>query len=177
MKRLKITVKEIDCRDPQDPKYDELYFVTAVNNRSQVSDTIVGVRRGEKASPEAVIFEAEVNEQSPILITAVERRGAKDSSLVAAHLERLAGVGIDIAQSRMKVSSDKSDAWAAVAAFLLEQVIGIFKALFRDTPLMAKVITEPYAPDVSYPVEYVMSGKQETFPTYGYSVKLEMEYN
>ena len=144
---------------------------------SNDSATIKGIQRGRTLAPDVVIFDSEVNENSPILIIAVERRGAKDTGILAKQMENLAHKGLDIAESRLKIGGSRAETWAAVAVFLARQLIDLFKGLFRDTPLIEKVITEPYAKDTNYPVLYEMSKKQTERPSFDYTIKLEVAYS
>lgn len=176
MKHLKITVCKIICRDPQDPKYDELYFVTATDTISEISKTIRRIGQGEKEVNE-VIFDHEVNEKSPILITAVEQRAVKDNSKAAKMMEQLAAQGINYAEDWLKENTSTTEnIWKQIGEFLLNSLIGIVKLVFRDSPLLNKVITEPYMDNISYPLVYTIKGKSDKRPTYDYEIKIIIEY-
>jgi len=175
MKHLKIVVNEIICKDPQDPKYDELYFVVATNNKSNVSKTIRKIGRST-VEPDLVIFDDDVDERSPILITGVEQRIIKDNSKVAGLMERLAAQGLDFASGWLMNNTSSTDKWKLIGDFLLENLISLVKLVFRDSPLITKVITEPYKNDVEYPITYVMRGKSDMRPTYDYRIEFDLKY-
>lgn len=189
MKRLTVKVTEIKCKDPQDPRYDEIYFVTATNSTSEVSKTLRRISRGTTPT-DIVIFDHNVNESSPILITAIEQRLIKDNSKAAKMMERLAQEGLDYAVEWVKDNAgDKvasttgvinkallQEIWKQVGEFLLVNLIALVKLIFRDSPLLSKVIVEPYQEDITYPVLYVMKGKSDSRPTYDYEIKLLIDY-
>jgi len=176
MKRLRVTVQEIICKDPQDPRYDELYFVVATNNVSQVSSTIRRIGRGV-TKPCEIIFDEMVDERSPILITALEQRAVKDNSKAVKVMEYLAAQGVEFADDWLKNNpSSLKNMWREIGDFLLTNLISLVKLIFRDSPLLNKVITEPYKDDVTYPVIYVMKGKSDSRPTYDYEIKFTISY-
>lgn len=177
MKRLIITVKEIICRDSQDPKYDEIYFVTATNNQSNISRTIRRIKDDTHNFYNMDIFDGNVDERSPILITAVEQRAIKDNSIAAKMMEQLAAQGLDFAESWLKENTTTTEnVWAQIGEFLLTNLIGIVKLVFRDSPLLNKVITEPYLDGIDYPLTYTVKGKSDKRPTYDYEIKITVEY-
>lgn len=176
MKRLRITVDEINCKDPQDPRYDEIYFVVATDSTSNVSKTIRRIGRGI-VKPDTVIFDGNVNEKSPILITGIEQRAVKDNSKAAKFMERLAAQGVEFADDWLKNNiSVTENLWSQIGEFLLTNLISLVKLIFRDSPLINKVITEPYKEDITYPVDYVIKGRSDVRPTYDYEIKLLIEY-
>jgi len=176
MKRLRIIVQKIVCKDPQDPRYDELYFVTATNKKSNVSSTIRRIGRGS-TNPGEVIFDDTVDEKSPILITCIEQRAVKDNSVAAKMMERLAAQGVEFADGWLKNNpTSPKNAWGEIGEFLLNSLISLVKLVFRDSPLLNKVITEPYKDDITYPVTYVMKGKSDSRPTYDYEIKFDITY-
>ncbi len=176
MVALKIKVTNIKCNDPQDPRKDELYFITAVNQKCIVSQTIRGIKRGACLDLDEVIFDSYVEKDTPIIITCMEQRGLKDNTLTADLLTNLADKGLKIAKSKLKMAnSDSNDIWKQVGEYLLSNAVSIIKVMFRDTPLMTKVITEPYSEDIEYPITYVMKGKSDERPTYDYEILLSIE--
>lgn len=177
MKHLTVTAKKIICRDPQDPKRDEIYFVTAVAGKGRVSEGVRGVTRGSVVEEDIVLIDDEVDERSPLLVTAVEQRAARDSGMLAGMLEEIAGRGADIARQWLKENPQNWPAYAAMlGSYLMDSVVGTVKLLFRDTPLLVKAIPDPYADDVEYPVSYVIKGRSDERPTYDYEILLEVCY-
>jgi hypothetical protein len=125
-----------------------------------------------------VIFDDTVNEGSPILVTAVEQRAIRDRCAAAELMEKVASQGVALAKHRLAADPAAAEnVWVQVGSFLLENLIGLARIVFGDTPLMTKVIAEPYAEDVKYPVSYVMKGHSDTRPTYDYEAKLEVVYS
>jgi len=178
MKRLKVTVTEVKCGDPQDPRYDELYFMTATDGKSSVSKALRRIKRGTVIKRRVVIFDDDVNENSPILITAVEQRAIRDRCAAADLMEKLANQGLTLAKHRLSADpAGAENVWVQVGTFLLDGLVGLAKVVFGDSPLMTKVITEPYAEDVAYPVSYVMKGHSDTRPTYDYEAQIEVAYS
>lgn len=173
MKNLKIIVEDIICYDPQDPKRDELYFVVATDTMSKVSKTIRRISEG-KTSVNKIIFDEEVDENSPILITVAEQRGLKDESNAAKMMRNLAAQGVDYARYWMENNSiTADDVWVRVGDFLLESLLSLVKLVFRDSVLLNKVITEPYKKEV---VSYNIKGESTRRPTYKYDIKINLKY-
>lgn len=178
--RLIVAVKRIKCNDPQDPKFDELYFITASGEKSKMTKAFKGIKRRSdivfhKDDEQAgeIIFEEVVDNDSPVLITALEQRAAQDGSKLAKLMEDLARKGVELAKKKLEESSSNVPAYLLkLGAYLLDNLVSAVKFLFRDTPLLTKVITEPYSPKATYPVSYIMKGKSDERPTYDYEIEL-----
>ena len=166
--------------NPQDPKFDELYFITASGEKSTTTKAFKGIKRGsdiifykDDEKKGEIIFENVIDEDSPVLITALEQRAAQDGSKLAKLMEDLARKGVELAKKKFdEKSSNIPEYLFKLGAYLLDNLVSTVKFLFRDTPLLTKVITEPYSPDASYPVSYIMKGKSDTRPTYDYEIEL-----
>ncbi len=178
--RLIVAVNKITCKDPQDPKFDELYFITASGGKSNTTQAFKGIKRnstlevGKGIKEEnKLIFDDVVDNDSPVLITALEQRAAQDGSKLAQLMEDLARKGVELAKKKFDEKSGNLPEYLfKLGAYLLDNLISAVKFLFRDTPLLTKVITEPYSPDATYPVSYIMKGKSDERPTYDYEIEL-----
>ncbi len=181
MKHLTIKLKEIHCKDPQDPKRDELYFITATNDSSKVTDAIRKIKRGEKKlyneliDEQRVLFDGNFNELSPVVITAIEQRAIQDESAISEQLEAIAGVGVTMTRRNIETRMvNKSDLYKQIIRLLMDNITNLFKHVFRDSSLGKKVIANLSEEGVEYPVEYVMPLYSGESPTYDYEIKLEV---
>ena len=70
MTKLRVIAVKIKCKDPQDPRRDEIYFITAIGGKSNTTKTIRGVSRGSKFE-DIVLFDDEFDTESnsPIIVT------------------------------------------------------------------------------------------------------------
>ncbi|NLP04283.1 MAG: hypothetical protein GX089_17455 [Fibrobacter sp.] len=178
--KLIVAVKRIKCKDPQDPKYDELYFITAVNGKSQISGAFRRIKRGtdkiysydDKKTGE-IIFEETIDKNSPVLITAMEQAALRDGGRLAKMMEDIAKKGADFLMEKIEQKSENlAEVFSKMRNFLLDNLVSAIKQIFKDTPVMKMVITEPYSPGVNCPVSYIMKGKSDKRPTYEYEIEL-----
>ncbi len=150
MKRLTVKLLEIHCKDPQDPRRDELYFITATNNNSTVTKDIRKIKHGEK-------------------------RAFQDDSAIVEQLEAIASMGINIVRRNIETRMvNETELYKQIIRLLMENVTNLFKYVFKDSSLGHKVIPIAFSEETEYPVEYVVSLKSSKSPTYEYEIRLEV---
>lgn len=145
MKELLVELKEIKCNKTDDPKFDEIYFITAVNGKSKSSDTVRRIKKGDVETEfkkgEKLLFKATIDDDAPIIVTVMEQRAVKDESKLHDKLKELAEKGVEKAKEEiLKKISNKEDAYKVVVAFVLDKLVNLFEKAFKDENLGYDVI-------------------------------------
>lgn len=146
MQKLHVELKEIKCNKTQDPKYDELYFITAVDGQVHDSDTIRRIEEGktetEFEKDEKLLFNGNVDEDAPIIVTVMEQRAVKDRSKLQEKIKELAEKGVEKAKEEIiKQVDSKEDAYKVVITFVVEKLVELVEKLFKDETLGHEVIS------------------------------------
>ena len=177
MTKLKVMARKIKCKDPQDPRRDEIYFITAIGGKSNITKTIRGVSRGSEFE-NVVLFDDEFDTEnnSPIIVTFTEERALKDDGDFAKALEKVATQAVGFAKKKL-ATTPVSAVIATIGGWVLDNVISLAKYIFQDQVLATKVIPLPYDPEFQGKVyDYKIKAKKKDFPSYDYSIDLEIKF-
>ena len=143
-KTLTVTATHIKCVDPQDPRRDEIYFISGTEDTSHTTDTKRRIKKGFDEDVSIKLLETRIDDETitPVEVTVWEQRALRDNSKVAKALE-------DISKKAGAFARKQGGGilWSTillqVTGLLLENAGKLFKHVFRDSPLGTKEIVIP----------------------------------